>query len=162
MRALWVLLLLPFSMFAQEGTTNTYHVKKAADKKDGISFAERCDNTDTVFKEIFVSASGSYTFYWGNVNSPTSASFIGDTDMLGIVRSTLTPQLISVVEHCSDSLSSFRISCGYTLVSVLNGSVKSYDALSIKELSRQVCGYPDLRKLANVLQVLYQRHHFPK
>lgn len=162
MKALLILLILPVSLFAQEDAPSTMHVKRPADKKDGISFAERCDKTDTVFKEIFVSASGSYTFYWGDVSSPTSASFIGDTDMVSIVRSTLTPEFISTVEHCADSISNFRTACGYTLVTVLNGSIKSYDALPINEINRLICSYDKLRQLAKVLQVLYARHHFPR
>ncbi len=156
-----VVLLLPLALSAQDDRS-TIHVKAPPDQKNGISFSVHCDNTDTVFKEIFMSGTDNYLFYWGNMSSPTSVSFKEDTNSAHLVKSLLTTDLIYTLEHNSDSVEDFRLPCAYTITTIKDGVVKSYDALPAGEIKNNIVGYDKLRRLARILQKLYDKYHFPK
>jgi len=146
------------SASAQQNAVQAFHIEKPADKKDGISFSIHCDNTDTIFKEIFVSATGEYLFYWGKINAPSSVSFKGDTIAMWMVNTTLTTDLIYSLEKYSDSVKDYRLPCAYTITTVKEGVVKSYDALPPAEASKNVVGCDKVRKLGRLLQRLYVRY----
>jgi|GEM_PF-3051680 hypothetical protein len=154
-------LLFPLALSAQD-EISTIHIKAPPDQKNGISFSVHCDNTDTIFKEIFMSGTDNFLFYWGNMNSPTSVSFKEDSNSVHLVKSLLTTDLLYTLEHNSDSVEDFRLPCAYTITTIKDGVVKSYDALPAGEIKNNIVGYDKLRRLARVLQKLYDKYHFPK
>ena len=131
------------------------------DKKNGISFSVHCDKSDTLYKEIFVSETGSYTFYWGKMDSPSSVSFKADTISIWMVSNMLNPALVNLLAKDS-ALKNHNIPCAYTITVTKDGVAKNYEALPINEASRNNAGYDKIRRLAKVLQRLYDKYHLQK
>jgi hypothetical protein len=154
---LFFLLLNCSALFAQQDTTMTatFHFKRNADKHNGIAFSYGCGGKH---KDVFIDKDGNADFYWGGNDNPTSASFTGDTALVAIFQSIITPSFIDSLnmQYNTDHR------CGYFVRILDNGRTVNGCIIDESMVNDSMPVPNKLRMLIKLLDDLNNRFAFPK